>query len=147
MNTAKAHIHIAIRCELTAVFLYTIFFWAILEESRKLSLYLLYSEVQKYCNLCKTQNKFCFFHKNAALSMAYVKDKWYLSRILYTYGLKPLYVFGRFICILCNKCGGVLWTLSFLVMMKRVKLFCHRNTSLDSKSVLLSITGTSTLVL
>jgi len=47
MNTAKAHIHIAIRCELTAVFLYTIFFLAILEESRKLSLYLLYFKVQR----------------------------------------------------------------------------------------------------
>lgn len=79
--------------------------------------------------------------------MAYVKDKWYLSRILYIYGLKPLYVFGRFICILCNKYGGVLWTFSFLVMMKQVKSYCHRNTSLDSKSVLLSITSTSTLVL
>ena len=32
-------------------------------------------------------------------------------------------------------------------MMKQVKLLCHRNTSLDSKSVLLSITGTSPLVL
>jgi hypothetical protein len=31
--------------------------------------------------------------------------------------------------------------------MKQVKLLCHRNTSLDSKSVLLSITGTSPLVL
>ena len=82
MNTAKAHIHITIRCELTAVFLYTIFFLAILEESRKLSLYLLYSEVQRYCNLGKTQNKFCFFRKNAVLSMAYVQDKRYLSRIL-----------------------------------------------------------------
>ena len=47
MDTAKAHIHITIRCELTAVFLYTIFFLAILEESRKLSLYLLYFEVQR----------------------------------------------------------------------------------------------------
>ena len=46
-ETAKAHIHITIRCELTAVFLYTIFFLAILEESRKLSLYLLYFEVQR----------------------------------------------------------------------------------------------------
>ena len=32
-------------------------------------------------------------------------------------------------------------------MMKQVKIYCHRNTSSDSKSVLLSITGTSTLVL
>lgn len=55
--------------------------------------------------------------------MAYVKDKSYLSRILYIYGLKPLYVFGRFICILCNKCGGVPWLLLFLVMMKLVKFF------------------------
>ena len=28
--------------------------------------------VQRYCNLGKTQNKFCFFRKNAVLSMAYV---------------------------------------------------------------------------
>ena len=32
-------------------------------------------------------------------------------------------------------------------MMKQVKLYCHRNTSSDSKSVLLRITGTSTLIL
>ena len=32
-------------------------------------------------------------------------------------------------------------------MMKQVKFYCHRNTSSDSKSVLLRITGTSTLVL
>ena len=32
-------------------------------------------------------------------------------------------------------------------MMKQVKFYCHRNTSSDSKSVLLRITGTSTLIL
>ena len=32
-------------------------------------------------------------------------------------------------------------------MMKQVKYYCHKNTSLDSKSVLFSISGTSTLVL
>ena len=32
-------------------------------------------------------------------------------------------------------------------MMKQVKFYCHRNTSSDSKSVLLRITSTSTLVL
>ena len=31
--------------------------------------------------------------------------------------------------------------------MKQVKFYCHRNTSSDSKSVLLRITGTGTLVL
>ena len=31
--------------------------------------------------------------------------------------------------------------------MKQVKFYCHRNTSSDSKSVLLRITGTSSLVL
>ena len=32
-------------------------------------------------------------------------------------------------------------------MMKQVKFYCHRNTSSNSKSVLLRISGTSTLVL
>ena len=32
-------------------------------------------------------------------------------------------------------------------MMKQVKYYCHRNTSSDSKSVLLRISGASTLVL
>jgi hypothetical protein len=32
-------------------------------------------------------------------------------------------------------------------MMKQVKLFCHRNTSFVSQSILLRITSTSTLVL
>ena len=32
-------------------------------------------------------------------------------------------------------------------MMKQVKLYCHRNTSSDSKSVLLRISSTSTFVL
>ena len=32
-------------------------------------------------------------------------------------------------------------------MMKQVKLYCHRNTSSDSKSVLLRITSSSTLIL
>ena len=32
-------------------------------------------------------------------------------------------------------------------MMKQVKYYCHRNTSSDSKSVLLRISGTSSLVL
>ena len=47
MDTAKAHIHIAMRCELTAVFLCTLFFVVTLKAFRKLSLYLLYFEVQR----------------------------------------------------------------------------------------------------
>jgi hypothetical protein len=47
MDTAKAHIHITMRCELTAVFLYTIFFVVTLKAFRKLSLYQLYFEVQR----------------------------------------------------------------------------------------------------
>ena len=47
MDTAKAHIHIAMRCELTAVFLYTIFFVVTLKAFRKLSLYQLYFKVQR----------------------------------------------------------------------------------------------------
>ena len=43
--------------------------------------------------------------------------------------------------------GGVPWLFPFLIMMKQVKFYCHRNTSSDSKSVLLRITGTGTLVL
>ena len=40
-----------------------------------------------------------------------------------------------------------LWLFPFLVMMKQVKLFCHRKTSSVSQSILLRITSTSTLVL
>ena len=47
MDTAKAHTHIAMQCELTAVFLCTIFFVVTLKAFRKLSLYLLYFEVQR----------------------------------------------------------------------------------------------------
>ena len=47
MDTAKAHIHIAMRCELTAVFLCTLFFVVTLKAFRKLSLYQSYFEVQR----------------------------------------------------------------------------------------------------
>ena len=46
MNTAKAHIHIAMRCELTAVFLYTNFYWLFRRSSESCRFYL-YFEVQK----------------------------------------------------------------------------------------------------
>ena len=47
MDTAKAHIHITMRCELTAVFLCTLFFVVTLKAFRKLSLYQSYFEVQR----------------------------------------------------------------------------------------------------
>ena len=47
MDAAKAHIHIAMRCELTAVFLCTLFFVVTLKAFRKLSLYQSYFEVQR----------------------------------------------------------------------------------------------------
>ena len=47
MDAAKAHIHIAMRCELTAVFLCTLFFVVTLKAFRKLSLYLQNYEVQR----------------------------------------------------------------------------------------------------
>ena len=55
MDTAKAHIHIAMRCELTAVFLCAIS-CGDFESVRKLSLYLLYFKVQRYCNSFTLQN-------------------------------------------------------------------------------------------
>ena len=101
MDTAKAHTHIAMRCELTAVFPCFISCGNFVSSTESCRSIYYDSKVQRYCNLGKTQNIFCFFLKNAVLSMAYVQDKWYLLRIQSYYGLKPLYVLCRFISILC----------------------------------------------